>query len=100
MSTFLKKAFLDEPKPRSVRFRYGWLAFILVCFASLALLCIFDSHPNRHGRYFPLILPMMVLTLHLALSFRWSLAAAVTLRLLAYLWLIIAWAFLLFELFT
>ena len=73
MSTFITKAFLEEPKLRSPGYRYGFLALILALF----VLCAFDSSRHRWGG---LLLPTMLLFNHLAFQFRWSRPVMIVLR--------------------
>jgi hypothetical protein len=61
MSTFITKAFLEEPKLRSAGYRYGFLALILALF----VLTVFDSPHHFWGS---LLLPTMLLFNHLAFS--------------------------------
>ena len=75
----ITRYFLDEPKLRSVAFRYGYLAFLLGL-AVLAAVSASHLSPTARGRYFGLIIPPTLLFSHLAFQFRWPVPVKVGLR--------------------
>ena len=100
MRAFITKVFLTEPRLRGAGYRYGGLAFILALLILNALLCphLPPSYPG--GRWFPLIVPLMLLLNHLAFQFRWSQLVTVFLRVIAYAWLIFGMVYILSVVFT
>lgn len=82
MNTLIKigKAFSEEPKTRSVGFRNGFLAVILVLLA-LAVLLPSQNHFRR------LIFPIMLLLNHLAFQFKWPRPVMIGLRACTCIWL-------------
>jgi ABC-type multidrug transport system fused ATPase/permease subunit len=80
MSMFLQKAFLEETKPRTAGYRYGFLTLIL----SLFVFHAFDS--SRHY-WSGFLVPLMLLFNHLAFQFQWSRPMLVAMRACAYFWL-------------
>jgi len=90
MNTFLKKAFLEEPKQLGVGYRYGFLALILALF----LLAAFDSPRHFWGG---LPLPIMLLFNHLAFQFRWSRPVKIILRAFAYFWIVLIFVVMFYD---
>ena len=82
MSTFLKKTFLEEPKPRGAVYRHGLLALILALF----ILAAFDSPHHFWGS---LLVPTMLLFNHLAFQFRWSQPVRIILRACLCFWMLL-----------
>ena len=80
MNTFLQKTFLQESKPRSAAFRYGFLALIIALFVMAAPVVFFSPPSTSHGRYYGFMVPMMLLLNHLAFQFRWSRSMTICLR--------------------
>jgi hypothetical protein len=81
MNTFIEKMFLQEPSPRPAAFRYGFLAVILALFAYVLY------QPSPHYLRM-LVTGVMILLHHLAFQFHWPRSAMVTLRVIAYAWVI------------
>jgi len=79
MTTPITRYFLEEPKPRSVAFRYGYLAFLLVL-AVLAAVSATHLSATARGRYFGLVIPPTLLLSHLGFQFRWPVPVKVGLR--------------------
>ena len=82
MSAFSKKAFSEESKLCGAGFRYGFLALILALF----VMHTFDSSAPHYWRGF--IVPLMLLSNHLAFQFHWSRPSRIALRIWAYLWIV------------
>ena len=81
MNTYIQKAFLQEPSPRSAAFRYGLLGAIFALFA--LVLC----HPTQR-HLSALIVPTMLLFNHLAFQFRWPRGFMIALRVIALAWVV------------
>ena len=87
MRTLLANFFLCEPTPGSDGYRYGMLAFVIALLVSQILLSPHISSSNPGGRWSGFIVPLMLLFNHLAFQFRWSRTVAISLRVVAYLWI-------------
>jgi len=83
MSAFLTKVFLEEIKPLSPWYRYGFLALILAAFAGHA-----SDSSSRHY-YGGFVVPLMLLLNHLAFQFRWPTIVTVLLRAAALAWVVV-----------
>ena len=94
--TSLTKSFLAEPTIRSVSFRYGFLAFNVALLVFGAWNCMYLSKSYRGGRYFGIIVPLMLLLNHLAYQFRWSRAVMIALRVIAWTWILFAMPYMIF----
>jgi hypothetical protein len=90
MTTFLKKSFLEEPKPLGAGYRYGFLALILALF----VLTAFNSPHHFWGS---LLLPTMLLFNHLAFQFRWSRSVMIVLRAGVCFWMLLIFAVMFYD---
>ena len=82
MNTFLQKTFLQEPRPNSAAYRYGFLALILALFAYILYL---PGDWNLRA----VTVPLMLLLNHLAFQFRWPSGLAIALRVIALVWVLV-----------
>jgi hypothetical protein len=80
--TIFTKRLLAEPKIRSTRYQYGFLAIILALLL-LQVLILHHSEPYRPSRNFGCIACVIALLYHLAYQFRWSQQVTVALRVAA-----------------
>jgi len=94
MSAFIKKAFLEDSKPRGAGYRYGFLALILALF----IFHFTDSGSRHHLSGF--LVPLMLLFNHLAFQFRWSQPVTIALRVCAYFWVIFGGIVIFYQIFT
>ena len=99
MSACLKKHFLEEPRLRSTRFRYGFLAFVIGLIILQVILAIQMKPSDRLGRFFGFVVPFMLLFNHLAFQFRWSSAVTAFWRVVAWVWMIFGLPYILFVTF-
>jgi hypothetical protein len=100
MRAFLVRTFLSESRLRSPAFRYGYLAFLLVLFLLGFALSFHLPTSYPGGRFFGLIVPVMLLLNHLAFQFHWSQRATVAFRATAFAWTVGGTTYILFVFFS
>jgi len=96
MHASFKKWLLAEPRIRSVRFQYGFLAFIIGFIIFEAVVAASLSPSYRLGRLFGFIVPFMFLFNHLAYQFRWSQKVTIILRVVAWVWIVFGLSYMMF----
>jgi hypothetical protein len=99
MLTAFKKSFLAEPMLHGAGVRYGLLACIIGLIIGQAI-AEYISPSQRLGGLFGFIAPLALLFNHLAYQFRWPRAAMISLRVLAWVWIIVGTPYILFVAFA
>lgn len=93
MHTLFTRLFLNEPPPRSVAYRYGFL-ILLLCLTVLGGFVGARAPRSARGSYIWFLLPPTLLANHLAYQFDWSVPVRIRLRVLS---IIMIWVVLGYE---